>query len=331
MVLSQVRLGLIGAGQWGRAYIHTIDQIPGVRLSWLCSSNPESSNLVPEGCQITENWRSMVGSQDLDGVIIATPPILHAEMVLASLEAGLPVMVEKPMTVKLEEAIEIREAALSSGVPVLVNHIHLFQPAYRRLKELARDLGPVKAVRSIGGQWVKARPDVSPLWDYGPHDVALSVDLMQHAPSVAKVTGLVETSVEGGRGETVNLDLEFPDAVVASITVGNAMPKKRRLFAAQFDEEALLVDDLAEMKLSRYSGLCVHDIDHDSPERLLKNHPAVHIPTEDTLPLTKAVVEFAEGVRDPFDLPSSFGVDLAVEVTRVLEACENDKEYQYIE
>ena len=328
MALSQVRLGLIGAGQWGRAYIRTIDQIPPVRLSWLCSSNPENRNLVPKHCQITEDWHSLVGSKDLDGVIIATPPALHAQMLLASLQAGLPAMVEKPMTVKLEEAIEIRDVALSTGVPVLVDHTHLFQPAYRRLKDMARELGPVKAVRSIGGQWVRARHGVSPLWDFGPHDVALSIDLMQTAPKAAKVTERQETSVEGGPGEIVSLDLEFLDGVVSSITVGNAIPEKRRLFAAQFDEETLLVDDLAEMKLTRYSGLRVHDLDHRSPEQLLKKHPAVHIPTEDTLPLTQAVEEFAQGIRDPLHLPSSFGVEPALAVTRVLTACENDKEYR---
>jgi DNA-directed RNA polymerase subunit K/omega len=151
---------------------------------------------------------------------------------------------------------------------------------------------------------------------------------MQTAPKAAKVTGRQEISVEGGPGEIVSLDLEFLDGVVSSITVGNAIPEKRRLFAAQFDEETLLVDDLAEMKLTRYSGLRVRELDHRSPEQLLKKHPAVHIPTEDTLPLTQAVEEFAQGIRDPLDLPSSFGVEPALAVTRVLAACENDKEYR---
>lgn len=326
MTQSLVRLGLIGAGKWGRAYIRTVNSLPDVCLARLCSSNPKSSKLVPGGCHITNDWRSLLGCKDLDGLIIATPPALHAQMLLESLEAGLPVMVEKPMAVTLEEAIQIRKAVVSTGLPVLVDHTHLFQPAYRRLKQIAQDIGPVRTIRSIGGQYVKAQHDISPLWDYGPHDVALSVDFMKQAPLETKVTSRANTIVENGPGEIVNFNLEFANGVVSSITVGNAMPDKRRLFAVQFEEETFVINDLAKEKLVRYSDLKVHDLEHESLFQFLDKTPAVPIPTENDLPLTKAMKEFANGIRTPLNLPPSFGVEVAVEVTKVLEACQNDKE-----
>jgi len=330
MAPAPVRLGLIGAGQWGKAYIRTVNQLPDVCLMRLCSSNPESRTLAPTECQITDDWRSLVESEDLDGVIIATPPALHAEIAIASLKAGLPVMVEKPMTVKIEEAVKIHETALETGTPILVDHTHLFQPAYRRLKQVAKDLGPVKAVRSIGGQWVKARQDVSPLWDYGPHDVALSIDFMGRAPITTRLTDRAEATVAKGYGEVVSLELEFPDGVVAAVTVGNALPEKRRLFAVEFDDETLVIDDLADTKLARYSNLPVHKLDHRSISLSLKEYKANPIRTEDSLPLTEAVKEFVEGIRAPHHLTPAFGVELAVEVTWVLAACEIDKEHRQI-
>ena len=80
---AQLRLGLLGAGRWGRNYIRTIAASAGVRLARLASRNPDSANLVPPDCVIFADWREMLDARALDGVIVATPPGVHAEMALA--------------------------------------------------------------------------------------------------------------------------------------------------------------------------------------------------------------------------------------------------------
>ena len=76
---SPLRLGLIGAGHWGKVYIKTLERLPGFSLARLASNNPESRNLVHEGCQISKNWQEVTSADDLDGVIIAAPPKMHAD------------------------------------------------------------------------------------------------------------------------------------------------------------------------------------------------------------------------------------------------------------
>ena len=92
--MSDIRLGLIGAGRWGRIYMNTLDQMADVALSALASSNPQSRDLVGEDVALHEDWRDLVNAGGVDGVIVATPPASHAEIVHAALEAGLPVLVE---------------------------------------------------------------------------------------------------------------------------------------------------------------------------------------------------------------------------------------------
>ncbi|MDP6088321.1 MAG: Gfo/Idh/MocA family oxidoreductase, partial [Nitrospinota bacterium] len=166
-----LRLGLIGAGRWGRAYIRTIQSMPGAGLARLCSSNPESRGLVDSACRITPKWNDLVEAGDLDGLIVATPPALHAEMAEAALSAALPVMVEKPLTLNLAEAERLARIAGGGDVPVLVNHVHLFHPGYAALKKEAARLGPIRFIRSEGGSWGPFRKHTPPLWDYGPHDL----------------------------------------------------------------------------------------------------------------------------------------------------------------
>ena len=129
-----IRLGLIGAGRWGRNYIRTINGLPGVRLARLASRNPDSARLIPTGCSIFTDWREMLSSRDLDGVIVATPPHLHAEMAFAAIDAGLAVLIEKPLTLSVAEAHALRERARERGVLAMVDHTHLFNPAFRALK-----------------------------------------------------------------------------------------------------------------------------------------------------------------------------------------------------
>ena len=114
---ASLNLGLIGAGPWGRNYIDTIRALDGVALTRLASRNPESAALAGPDCEITGDWRKMLAAGDLDGVIIATPPALHAEMTLAAIDRGVAVLVEKPMTLNLAEAEIVLERAQSQGAP----------------------------------------------------------------------------------------------------------------------------------------------------------------------------------------------------------------------
>ncbi len=172
------RLALIGAGRWGRNYIRTIDEMPDAEIAVLCSSNPDIGRFAPEGATTTTNWRRALTITDVDGVIIATPPAAHAETACAAIEMGLPVMVEKPLTLDLAQAERIKRRAEALKVPVLVDHTLLFHPAYKTLKSLGRKIGPIRRIRACGGNWGLFRDDTPPLWDYGAHDVAMSIDLI---------------------------------------------------------------------------------------------------------------------------------------------------------
>ena len=290
-----IRLGLIGAGRWGKNFIRTVRGLDGVVLSVLCSRNPASGGLVDSNCKIIPDWHDLLAGGFCDGVIIATPPDTHAEILQAMIRARIPSLVEKPLTLDLREAIDLQQLLRRNPMPVLVDHIYLFHPAYRELKRLTAELGPIRSIESEGGNRGPFRPNYSALWDYGPHDIAMCLDLLQKPPlRVACKAG--ETS-EGGNYE---LDLQFPGDVRASIKVGNLANAKVRRFAAQCGSNTLVFDDLAPDKLQ---------LDGAS------------IPVADTPPLVVAVETFANGIRH--GATEGFGLDLATEVIRALEAAQS--------
>jgi len=241
-------LGLIGAGPWGRNIIRTIAGLDGVRLARLASRNPESAGLVPADCIISEDWQGLIDAGDLNGVIIATPPTTHAEMTIAAIKADLAVMVEKPMTLSLNEADAVLAAAAATGAIVLVDHIHLYSAAWEALTREAQALGSLNAVSAVAGNWGPFRPDTPMLWDWGAHDIAMCLDLIGKTPKTVIAQRIETRTLDGGRGETLALELGFGD-VTAKIALSTLSSEKTRLFTASLDGGELVYNDAIDEKL----------------------------------------------------------------------------------
>lgn len=167
-----IRLGLIGCGRWGRNYVAA------AREAGNCAVTHVASAIGPGGVEWVRSreWRRLLDTR-IDAFIVATPPSSHAEICTELLTRGRPVMVEKPIALGVLDAVQIADAAIASGAPLLVNHQHLFAPAYEEIRD--RVMGwPERTIISSGGGRGPER-DYSALWDYGPHDVAMFLGLTQ--------------------------------------------------------------------------------------------------------------------------------------------------------
>jgi predicted dehydrogenase len=308
-VADGVRLGLIGAGRCGRVYIRTIAAVEGVRLSRVASGNPDTAKLVPAGCAVDREWRKILDRQEIDGVIVAAPPAMHAEMIHAAVEAGLPVLVEKPLTLDLASAREVRSTVERHGGFVMVGHTHLFHPAYRKLKEIAPRHGEIRDIQSNAGNLGPYRKDTPVLWDWGPHDIAMCLDLLGVMPQAVRARSIERRAVEGATAEIIELSLDFEGARQARCRFGNLLPKQRRL-AVHLGAAVLVYDDLAPRKLTR------HPITPRFADPEGEGEP-IEISAE--LPLNNLVSEFAAAIRArKKDLSS---LDLGIKVVEVLERC----------
>jgi len=311
MMFDELRLGLIGAGRWGRNYISTIQNIDGARLARLCSSNPESANLCPQDCSVSPDWRSVARANDLDGLIIATPPELHAKMALAAIDAGIPVLIEKPLTLDSAEAEVVLALAKEKKIPVHVDHIHVYAPAFRKLKSCGMALGPIHAIRSGAGNRGPVRSDASVLWDWGPHDVAMCIDLLGVKPEQVSARILERRRMETGYGESIAIHLVFPGNISADIEISNLLESRKRFFAVHYDHDTLIYDDVGVDKL-------VQEPRPDSATCLPET--AETIPVDDTLPLECVVKDFCQSVRHADS--DITGLELGLDVVETLKACE---------
>jgi predicted dehydrogenase len=295
---APVRLGLVGAGRWGRNIIRTIGESRAAVLSRVASANPETRRLVPADCVVDTDWRRVVGDRSLDGVVLAVPPRLQPVIAMAALDAGRAVMAEKPLALSVAEAEAIERRAEEVRRPVLVDHVYLFHPAWVELIRRSKASGSLRHVRSAGGNDGPLREDLPVLWDWAPHDIAMCLDLIGAAPDRVAARRVRRTWSTHGVGEVYALDLEF-GGVRAEIEVGNAMPSRVRRFEAAFEAATLVFDDAA-------------------PDRLTENGAPVRL--DPRPPLTCAVEAFADCVRSGAAAHPSLA--LGVEVVRTIARCE---------
>lgn len=272
----------------------------------VASSNPESANLVDTSCSVVADWRDVVQSKSITGIIVATPPASHAAIAHAAMDAGKAVLIEKPLTLSTDEAEMLLRIADQNDSFVMVDHIHLYNSAFQELcRRIEIDGAAVHSISSAAGAHGPFRSDVSVLWDWGPHDLSMCLALLDKIPVEAHAERLERRRTEGGDGETVQIDLLFPNDVVATITLSNLLTEKQRSFGVDTEEHRYLYDDTADDKLT------VENNETSQQESLA---------VDPTLPLARVVETFADGILT--NAKDRSGLTLGAEIVRILTHCQ---------
>lgn len=313
-----VRLGLVGAGAWGRKLIAAIGRRPGIDLRAVASRNPATRSLVPEKCAIHEDWRALTRDAAIEGVVIATPPALHAEIAIACLAAGKAVLVEKPLALDAASAESVLAQANKAGVVAMTDHVHLFHPAYDELKRRLPALSPVHGLRARGGRRGPFRAEVSVLWDWGPHDVAYALDLLGLEPKRVRAEVRQRRSMPEGAGEILALRLHYDDGATAELEFGNLYDSPVRELIVRCEDSDIVLDEYAETPLVR---LPRRETEGCLPEENAAEGRAKIIPVVGGPPLDRALAAFADRIRA--GRPDVVHLILGAAVTKVLARAEN--------
>lgn len=302
-----VRLGLVGVGRWGRNYVRTIATLADAELTLAVSGNPETAALVPKGCRIVGDWREAIHAADVDGIIIATPPASHRDILLVATKAGTPVLVEKPVVASRRDGAQVRSCLAGRRATILVDHIHLFHPAFVALQHEAAGLGPIRAILSAAGNRGPYRKDVSVLWDWAPHDLAMCLTLVPGLARPIHARRLDRRDVEGVAAETLAVQIELAGGIPANIRL-STLADRHRWFAVMFDSCTLVYRDAGPATLSRL--LPGQDLASQGQAIQVGNEP----------PLTRAVMQFIEMIRAKNQDRRS--IDLGLDVVDLTAALE---------
>jgi UDP-N-acetylglucosamine 3-dehydrogenase len=182
----------------GAFHVNAYRRLDCVRLLAVADPDPAARARALKGEPASEyaNWRDLIDAEAgrLDAVSVASPSELHAEIGLAALEAGLDVIVEKPIATNLPDALRLRGAARETGRRLMVGHVERFNPVVATVRE-ALEEGRIGRVLRAGAVRVGPSPrrirDAGVAIDLATHDL----DLIQHLLD----RQVVEVYADGGR------------------------------------------------------------------------------------------------------------------------------------
>ena len=91
------------------------------------------------GCEAIDDYKEYLDRERPDYVLICTPPGVRLEYMEEVMSRGIPLYIEKPIATNMEDAIKMKEMAEKYKVPIMVNFVHCYRPAYEQMYKLVKD------------------------------------------------------------------------------------------------------------------------------------------------------------------------------------------------
>lgn len=208
-----VRIAVIGAGHLGRIHARLAAEAPHINLIAVVDVEDETRERVAQeaGTRGVADYRELFGQ--IEAAIVATPTIYHHHVVKDLLEAGIHVLVEKPITVTVDEADELVKLAKSKGLKLQVGHVERFNPGLECVADQLNDIRFIQGTRASG--FTFRSTDIGVVMDLMIHDIDVVLSLVRS--QVVDVSAL-GVAVMGEQEDIAQAQLKFANGCVAQLT-----------------------------------------------------------------------------------------------------------------
>lgn len=251
-----LHIGVVGFGYFGRQYVRLLQEIPGVVLDTIVSRSratfEQQKELLHSPVRCATDLEEICGDPTISGVIVATPSSSHAAIATRLLRAGKHVLLEKPLTNTLEEAVQLQGVVRESGKILMVGHQYLYHDYVRHLKEKLdqRILGEVRYCFAQQLSFGPLRNEKGCFWEMASHELSLVDYLFPHA-AVAYAKGAAISLVRGWREDFAAAEIHYENGLMLTLVVSWYAPEKvRRVTLGGTKGMAVFDDRREEGKLS---------------------------------------------------------------------------------
>lgn len=262
----RTHVGVVGYGYWGSKHVRVLSTLPDISVT-VIDGNPnrlaEALTQYPS-TRVAQSLQEVV--DDLDAVVVATPPGSHASIAREALSHGLHVLVEKPLTTTVDEADELVDLAHANGVQLMTGHTFEYNPAVWKLREIISSgaLGKILYIDAQRLSLGRYQADVNVVWDLAPHDISIASFLLGEIPSRATVWA--DRNIGIRHADVAYLRLDFPKARThAFVHVSWLNPKKVRTVTVVGEHKMVVYDDMSDNERIRIYDIGVDPARIDDP------------------------------------------------------------------
>ena len=241
---GRIRAAVIGAGYLGRLHAQKWAALPGATLVAVADPSAEVRARAAEefGCEALPDWRALLGR--IDAASIATPTALHHAIARDCLEAGIHVLVEKPVTTTVAEARELIAVAARRQRVLQVGHLERFNAVVQAIEGIVTRPRFIESHRLA--PFRQRGTDVSVVLDLMIHDIDLIQSVVRSPLEAVEAVG---ASVFSGDLDIANARLRFASGCVANVTASRVSLKTERKLRL-FQDDAYLSIDLQQKVLT---------------------------------------------------------------------------------
>lgn len=267
-----IRAGLIGLGYWGPNLLRNLFDHEKITVNRVCDLNtkkfPELLRRHPQ-LKVTTDANDLISDPEIDLVVIATPVKTHFELAKKVLRERKHLLVTKPMTHTVWEAVQLVELAERNHSLLMVDHTFVYHPAVDFMKQTIESnrLGKALYFQSQRMNLGLYQPDVSVIYDLMPHDLSILNELIKEDP--IEILCYAKNLAQLPQPDLACLQLNYQSNLAASIQATWLSPTKIRDIIIIGEHKMLLYNDTDMMEKVR-----IYDrgVDYSNPKGLAESY-----------------------------------------------------------
>jgi predicted dehydrogenase len=240
---DSLRVAVVGVGHLGRHHARILASLPGAELAAVVDVNTDRADSIgaANSTNAAYDYRDVLGR--VDAVTVAVPTELHHQIAIPFLEAGTPVLVEKPLARTVSEADAILQAAARGGALLAVGHTERFNPAVVAARPVVNDPRFIEVHRL--GTFPERSLDIDVVFDLMIHDLDVLLSLVESTVESIEAVGV---PVLTRRVDIANARLRFANGCIANLTASRISRERIRKIRF-FQSAAYLSIDYATQKV----------------------------------------------------------------------------------
>jgi myo-inositol 2-dehydrogenase / D-chiro-inositol 1-dehydrogenase len=267
--MAVVRVGLIGAGGVAQRHARVLAGLPEVQVAGVTDVVPAAAEALASayGTKVLPDVEAVL-SEGVDAVYVCVPPFAHGPAERQVVEAGVPLFVEKPISLDRDTAVSLSREITERGLLTAVGHHWRYLAIADRARELLRD----REVRLVNGAWLDKVPPVGwwphrdrsggPVVEQAAHVLDLARYLVGEVRQVSAVGSGIPPAVAGADIDASTVaTLRFADGAIGTISATCVLGWKERAGLEIYADGLAL--SVAEDRLTIRSGDDLTTVDSD--------------------------------------------------------------------
>jgi UDP-2-acetamido-3-amino-2,3-dideoxy-glucuronate N-acetyltransferase len=303
----------IGCGYWGKNIAQTLSKLE--ILSGVHDFNDIVRKDFLQKYNLPEvDFETLLNDESIRGITIATPSDTHFEIAKKVLSCGKHVFIEKPISLKLDEAYNLKKIAEKNNLKIMVGHLMHYHDAFKSLKEHAskENIGVIKRIKSYRKSFGILRIDEDVIWSFAPHDISMALSLANGRN--IKNLQCLKKSFFRKNTDSASISFDISDISV-EIDIDWASSYKQQRFEVYGENGIIIFEDTNKDNEKLMIAKTQFNERVLAKKNILEFSPISYKKLND--PLTNEMLAFKKLILDSDDCYTD--VDEAIDVLKVLE------------